>query len=279
MGIKRILKDLFYNTLTLLKICRYKTFLYCKNTKPKKIGEKIVILGNAPEADLYFKNRDKFQDYDLLTVNFFPLDVERFKEYKPKVHCLVDPRFFEQSIYESMEHAKERVPRLWSILNSIDWDMYLVIEGNRSIPISNPKIHVIRISSPRYRNDSTRFQKWCFFNNLCTPMWHNVVTVGIQFAEIFGYNNIALFGVLLDWTKYYSVNEKNQLILRQNYFYGSYGDILINDTYLRQLRSIVDTFWGFEECSKLAIEKGIAITNYTLNSFLQCFSKKDIENE
>lgn len=273
VGLKIALKNAYYNLNTIRKIIKQRTFLYNSNTKPEKLGEKIVILGNSPEADSYFLNRNDFSDYDLLTVNFFPLDGERFVQYRPKYHCLLDPGFFNSSL---VPYQKVRVIKLWEILDEVDWNLNLIVDGSVEIPIKNKHIHIIRMAKVSYYNSSTRFQKWCLYRNLCISMAHNVATIGILFAIIFGYRDIALFGMNMDWMKDMSVNKNNQLICTDRHYYGVQKGIVKEDTYLGQLNATVKTFWGFEECSRLAAFKGIKIINYNPESYLQCFEKSGL---
>ena len=274
-----MIKNIYYDIMTMLKICNYRTFLYKINSKPKKMGNKIVILGTSPEASNYFEHRENFLEYDLMTVNNFPLDEERFMEYKPRYHCMVHPGLFgEGAFLLDAEEKRKRLKKFWDIMQKVDWPLYIVTYGGNHLPINNANIKLIWITPISYNNESTCFQKWCFNNNLCVSLSHNVTTVGIQFAEIFGYSEIALFGITLNRMKDFVVNDKNQLLIKEKHFYGAGESVIANDTYLRQLKAEYYTFWGFEECNNLALEKNIKIVNYSPNSFLQCFEKRKIDN-
>lgn len=272
-----IIKNIYYNLMTILRICKHKTFLYRINTKPKKMGHRIVILGNSPDADIYFKHREEFLEYDLLTVNNFPLDEKKFMEYKPKYHCMVHPGMFDEGKFLfNEEKNREELKKVWEILKRVDWPLYIITYAGNKLPINNNNIRLIWLAPIQYRNESTDFQKWCFYNNLCLSASQNVATAGIQFAEIFGYSEIALFGITLNRIRTFFVNEKNQLLITDSHFYGIEEDSVANDTYLRQLRAEYNMFWGFEECKNLALSRDITVINYSPESFVQCFEKKKL---
>ena len=271
-GVKRLIKPIFYNLITLYAIVKNISFLYRENTRPKKMGEKIVILGNSPDVEMYLNKTDRFLDYDLLVVNFFPLQEGIFFGLKPRYLCLMDPIFFFKEL-STNDCIKNKVLSLFAVLEKVTWGLTLIIPAGSTIHVKNPKIEFINLSRAIYMNSTTDFQARCFYKNYILPISHNVASSALMFAEIFGYNQIALIGVNLDWMKSYAVDKDNVLWLEDTHFYGSNRRVK-DDSYLGQLKATFYTFWGFNEASILAQFSKIKIVNYSPNSFLQMFKKE-----
>lgn len=263
----------YYNFISWIKIIQKGRLFHRLSTKPTKLGDKLVILGNSSDASLFFENRDLFNDYDLLTVNWFPLKGDLFFSLKPKYICFKDPAFFSTKI-ETLD-KENSLGDLITVLNKVDWDLSIVLPEGKTMMVTNNYIHYIWLSDASYSNESTKLQRKWFYKNYILPRSCNVASSALFFSEIFGYEEIALIGINLDWMKEYEVNEKNELWVRDTHFYGN-KKIKRRDTYLKQLWMTAYTFQGFEEANKMANDKKIKIINYSPKSYLQMFEKREI---
>ena len=80
-----------------------KIFITNKTTKPYVMGDKILLLLSAPDAQNYFDHesvREQFKDHDLAVVNFMPMfSAKEMHLYKPKYVINIDPGMFQDDYY------------------------------------------------------------------------------------------------------------------------------------------------------------------------------------
>ena len=209
---------------TILRIMKHKGFLYVNHNKPQSLGRKIVILGNGPSATQYKLHREKFKKYDLLVVNLYPTKEPEFWDYKPKYLCLLDPKLFDlkDPFFNERGHQERKieVENLYRAIEKIDWKIKIVTIGNRNLPINNTNVEYIRLVTSCCGFKIGKFETKVFFNNWAIPRAQNVINCALYFAEIFGYKEIALFGVEQDWLQTLVVDENNTLYTRCEHFYG-----------------------------------------------------------
>lgn len=262
---------------TILRIIKHKGFFYVNHNKPQSLGRKIVILGNGPSAAQYKLNRDRFKKYDLLVVNFYPTKEVEFWNLRPEYLCLLDPKLFDlKDPYFDEEGHHERksdIEDLYKAIEKIDWKIKIVTIGNRTLPVRNSNIEYIRLVTSCCGFDIGKFEAKVFFNNWAIPRAQNVINCALYFAEMFGYKEIALFGVEQNWLQTLVVDENNMLYTRCEHFYGKENSLPVSSSYESEMLDVILAFKGFSAAAKLADCKNIDIVNYAYDSYLQCFKK------
>ena len=240
-----------------------------KPTKPKKMGKKLLLVGNGPSCDDYLNNRELFKEYDILCVNLFPSKNEKeFCEIKPKYICLADPNFITDGI--------EAVDEVFNAINKIDWICYIISPAYFHFEkINNPKVRYIKMSSFLYEEENNRRDDW-YCKNFATPSIVNVINLALFFGITFGYETIGLIGVESNFHEGLRVDKENKKYIIENHFY--------HEDYWRELEQDLwklYLFWSKNlqtdyALSMIAQKVECQITNYTTNSLIDVFDKKDL---
>lgn len=271
-----------------VRVIESKTFLMNKlrnrqSTKPSILGERIVILGNGPSQNLYWRHRDKFKDFDLLCVNFFPVKYEElFLDVKPQYICLSDPLLFRirVGLEERYQEYKNDIEELWNIIDKIDWNCKLICMNYFEIPKLNNYISVIKLTSVGILfKDYKRLYK-VYLKNLIKPYINGVVGDAIYFSLIFGYKEIGLFGADSNSLWDMRVDENNEIVWMDRHNYGTKERKLKKETkngLHHELKNQYYYFKSFYELSLLADIIDCKITNYCVESFIDVFTKQRLE--
>lgn len=259
----------------ILKSIKYFKSNVTDTSKPQKMGNQILILGNGQSIDILKKNKEAFENYDMLVVNFYPLKAEAFWEYKPKYLALLDPVFFTDA---KKSHPKYNdIMQLFAQLERVDWDLYVVTRAEYVLPIENKNIHYVKFSKVEsFSADSPLGYRLFKRNKLAVPS-ENVSLAALNFALIFGYKKIALLGVELSYLQKLSVDEKNDLYMENEHFYGK-EYIKKNISYERDVHAMLRTLTGFRVIANLAKLMEADIVNYSKNSYVQNYRKESIDS-
>lgn len=200
-----------------------------KLTKPRKMGEKILLLATAPCAKDFFEFesvREQFKEYDLAFINYMLVYSEyEFFKLKPRYVILLDPIFYDDIYNGGYNYEKEKVVR---ILEKVSWRCYLVTSVLADFGIVNDNIQYIRLScfAKKYRKPLLAlFQK-----NYINFGIYNVIQGALYFACTFGYDNVAVLGCtyknlemfmdtdglhILEHNHYYDLNQEEIIITNE----------------------------------------------------------------
>lgn len=247
-------------------------------TKPRKMGEKVIIIGNGPSCKLFFENEEKFSDYDKIVVNFFPSQSKKeFMRIKPKYICLADNKLFED---------ENRGKQIVQILEKVNWKMYIIQPALFELNIANKNIHFIKISSYEYIcAGKKKYQNQLYLNNLAIPACNNVINWAVFFSIVFGYKKVGLIGVENSMFQDISIGMDNKIYLMDKHYYGtkkvdySKEGIYKKGTFYLYMESHYRNFLTHKILSDLAIENNVDIVNYTIDSFIDVYRKKDLTKE
>lgn len=243
-----------------------------KPTKPRKMGEKLLLLGNGPSCNDYLQNRELFKDYDILCVNFFVSKNEKeFREIKPKYICFADPAFATEE--------SEQIDKVMKIINEIDWNCYIISSASHKFTkIKNPNLKHIKISSYQYEKDNERREDW-YCKNLAIPFIANVINLALFFGISFKYEKIGLIGVESDFQKDLRVDKDNNVYTQFRHYYDTSCDIQeikLNINLKDHYFFLHKNLYTDSVLNILAGKFGCKITNYTLNSLIDVFEKKEM---
>ena len=273
---KEKIYNLQVNIEMILKMIKYYNINQKEATKPKKLGEKIVLLGNGPSLKNFMEYRKEFESYDKLVVNFFPIKSDKFDEIRPRYLCLLDPMFFTDARYKHPKYKE--IIELYEKLEKVEWDLYIVTRAGYSLPIENPNIKYIKIAaSESFGVESTSGIRYFKKNRMVVPC-QNVLLAALNFAIMFEYKQIGLVGVEQNWMQTLVVDQQNDLYTQENYFYGR-QNIKLNATYESELWDVLRTMKAYRILSIVAETLKVEILNYAPMSYLQYFRKVCLEKE
>lgn len=265
------------------RVIKKKGIFYKDHTRPRKLGDKILILGNGPSVNLFDKHKDFFEKYDLLVVNFFPLKNQAFWTLKPRYLCLLDPwcvnpvAFLEKGY--KMSNVKECIDLINIIEERVDWPLTIVSYASSEFPYSNANISYVKLSNARLNWVDLKINRKMFLNNWAIPNAQGVIVCALYFAIIFGFREIALLGVEQSYLKGLEVGIDNRMYNIFSHFYEKETvKYYMTQTYESEIAAVLEIFKGIHFAADIAESEDIKVTNYTINSYIQYFSKIDLEN-
>lgn len=202
-----------------------------KITRPKKMGDKILLLATAPCVSDFFEYesvREQFKDYDLAFINYMIYySQEEVFLYKPKYFILIDAIFYDDEFFKDKPYNPEK-KKVVDVLERIDWECYVVTSVFADFGVKNEHVKFIRLScftSSYKKSTRTLFQK----NYLNTGIF-NVVQGALYFAITFQYKKIAVLGCtyknlemfmdvdglhILEHNHYYDLTKKEIIITNE----------------------------------------------------------------
>lgn len=261
-----------------LRVIRKKGFIYGDHSKPQKLGDKILLLGNGPSVKLFDEHRDFFADHDLLVVNLFPVKNPEFWTLKPRYLCLLDPKYVDPIGYvkntKEVGYAEDCLA-LVDALEKVDWQLTIISYASRAFPYKNQNISYVRLSNARINWVDMDINKKLFFKNWAIPNAQGVIICALYFAEIFGFNEIGLLGVEESILNTLKVDSNNKMYRSTEYFYGNEKKY-VPYTYELELATSLERFRGCRFAAEMAEGTNIKIINYTIDSYIQCFDKCDL---
>lgn len=256
-------------------------------------GRKLLIMATGKSANEYWENREnqkKFRDYDMLVMNRSIYKMrEQIFEKKPQYFAACDPIYWgEKSDTVAKELVDETYRRTKEVLEEIDWECYLVTTIHENFDIQNNKIHIIRLSATVYDSVSNWGYK-LYKGNFACPLIKNVGQLAIFFGVTFGYKELALIGMDYDFFKNLFCDEKCLVGLYAEHQYdGSDGKkveahferetygVLNNSVLAKYLLGISETISAYGKLEMYAKSQGSKIINYSINSMLDCYEKRKI---
>ncbi len=172
-----------------------KIYITNRVTKPRKMGDKILLLLSAPDAHNYFDYgsvREQFKEYDLAVVNYMPVySMDKLREYKPKYFIAMDPGFYQDDFMGPGTINTEKA-KLVNALEQIDWDCYFITSVVADFGLKNSHITLIRLNCFSAKLNNLTY--WMYKKNWVGPGFYNVVQAAVYFAITFEYSDIAIMG-------------------------------------------------------------------------------------
>ena len=233
----------------------------------------IDILGNGPSGITTYLDFKKVEN-ELMCVNYFAL-TENFFLFKPSLYVLLDPVFF-------TDINNKKNLKLTSTINRITWDMNLFIPSKyikiyrKVITNDHVKLKAIRIN---YLPGNNLFVYFLYKKNLAVPKFQNVIISCIYISLNYNVSQINLHGVESSEFTGFKVNEKNEVLLTTNHFYGhnvynisKQGRVKPKE-FWKFLMNYVYMFKGYSEVSNYAEFLETKVINHTVDSFIDSFEK------
>ncbi|PTX16341.1 hypothetical protein SAMN04488598_10714 [Halanaerobium congolense] len=273
--IKKLIINLYYwlrYFYIFIKNIKYKQTYSPSNNKDNNIH----IIGNGPSALSTFDNFELNKGIDILTVNFFVRQKDRFTNLKPQYHIMVDPVWFDKKRENDINFNE-----VFTILeNEVNWKLKLIIPANFDISFNNNNIEIIKLKINELKYVESKIMFNLYEKGLACAGSNNVIHIALYLAITNNYSNIFLHGVEHDWIKNVVINEKNEILLKDDHFYESNIRNLTNEKQFKKgeffkfCYTYYDVFKTYNILKKYADYKNINVYNCTKNSFVDSFEKK-----
>ena len=249
-------------------------------TKPRKMGDKLLIMATAPSTALFFEKesvRKQFEDYDLAFLNKMLLVSEKEAHiYKPKYFIFMDDIFFADKLEDGSVNIRKR--EVTEALERVDWDCYVVVPVLAEFDIVNPLVHFIRIGvfAKRYKSP----YKGLYRRNVLNPGYNTVVMGAIYYGITFGYADIAILGFAYR-PGYIRMDEDGLYI--ENYLHYYDKDVVVDHIpfekimqngesfMLRRSKRAVESNRIMCDLALYANDVGCNVVNYTPDNMVDVF--------
>lgn len=248
-------------------------------TKPVALGEKIVVLGNGPSQKIFLNNRNDFKDYEVLCVNSFPQYSEReFMSIKPQFFCAVDSMLTDEVVAKKTGTMDEYLG-LRKVLEKVDWKMSIITWNSKGFQINNPYIDVIKINNNICMDMPFKMRRKLYLQNRAMIKAETVAIVALFFSVLFGFKEVALFGVDHDNFNDIGFDDTNQLYIRTWHAYDEEKPAIYKvrggqGHFIYELyEGYMWTFKAYLELENLAQSVQCNIINYNYKSYVDAFKK------
>lgn len=277
----KIIKNIFMLILGITEgiiVCLKSLFSGCKRLNKTKT-EKVFLAGNGPSLSKTDLLKVKENGFEILCVNYFPSNDERFWVLKPKYLCLMDPSFFLGAASVNVDQNN----KLFETLGKVEWDLTIVTSKGRRLPVSNNYIKYEWITPFSFINEHvTRFRYFMYHNNLANCGNQNVAIAALYFLISKGVKDIYISGVDITDYKQYSVNKDNDVIKEEKHYYGSGNKInfvekglLQKGEFFKMFEWYAATFKEFNLASKYAEKSNIRVINTSMESYVDAFKREE----
>jgi hypothetical protein len=247
--------------------------------------EKTLILANGPslkvDIERVIKERIRSEVYVL---NSFAV-TKYFKEIKPEYYVLTDRMYWSQHVNDDFKKDNEN---LFLCLDQVDWKMNLICpeRGFQWISqrlLGNNNIEVLKVHSVNVEFTTEKINLFALNKNIITPNFINGLVMMLWHTIYRKRLDIEIYGADFSLFKEYYVDQKtNELGTSLSHFYEN-TKAQSNATYKypEESKKMLHTrlyqqwssFYQMYLLSKIAKIRKIKITNYSSNSYLDCFDR------
>ena len=234
--------------------------------------EPIHVIMNGPSLKDSIRYVRKFPG-KVLMVNSAIIKLDNFDGIKPDYYCLVDPAYNNPG-----QECKELVEKTKNSLEQYERTMELFIPSywRENFILKNPNIKtrfVISIPVPHGKNMCNMLK-----TNKASPIFQGVVVMGLYVALQLGYKCIYLHGAEEGYMKYYVVNEKNEVCMKNEHIYGNEETNLTRERGLHMLDEYRGNVYLYETLYLLKRYSDLCkaeIVNMSRSSMIDCFNRYD----
>jgi hypothetical protein len=277
LAIQYFLNQCFDSAFSILRLIIWSKF-NLKNPLFQANSKSCVILGNGPSLKYSIENHADFiLQSDIMCVNLFST-TEYYTRFKPNNYFLLDEAFIDTN------HERARVS-IEHLVSDTTWsvNLFAPYKFKKSAYFineiaKNPHIKPIYFNYVIFEGfDWLRF--WIYEKGWGMPRSQNVLVAAIYETIYLNYQKICLIGADYTWHENIRLNENNEIIADEAYFYGNKVYRINQSTenpesYMaKQFLSLHKAFKGFEVLARYAHSKNIKIQNASQRSYIDVFEK------
>jgi len=241
-------------------------------------NNEVLILGNGPSL----KDIDLMQikpEVEIACVNSFAIYNELFSVVKPEYYVLMDSIYFMDLDKIDQKNREER-ETLFGILNSVDWDIRLIIPQGCSTHLNNPHIMEECICSSRlFSDDYNKLVFNLYSKNLAVCGLQNVLIGALHYFIMKKVPNIYLAGADMNEFKLYRIDERNHVLADYEHFYGidsvdcTENGVIPQGEFSKWLGYYAKMLKEFYLIRGFADYQNVRIINLSERSFIDVFDK------
>ena len=280
---------LFFDIVLLLAAMIYSVFKYKKvdtNAWDFDSFNKIMLLANGPSLKNDISSVIKESSVsEVYVLNYFAI-TEYFDEIKPENYVLTDRMFWNENANDDIKKDNEE---LFLLLNKVDWKMNIICpdSGYKSISdrlAQNINIKVLKVHSVNIEFKNEKINLFALNKNIITPHFINGLVMVLWHAMHQKKQDIEIYGADFSLFKEYYIDQKtNELFNTASHFYkNTEAQNNASYKYPNEPKKMMHTriyqqwssFYQMYLLSKLAKIRNIKVTNFSSNSFLDCFERK-----
>lgn len=238
-------------------------------------GRDVLVLANGPSVKEVDLDKVLASVDDVVCMNWFGLQEEKFKQVKPNYYCLVDAIFFGDA-----EVYSEKRDELFRVFSSIDWDITFICPCGMTLPIENPHFNYVWVNNNVFYGERLiKLAQFLYKRNLASLGMETVALCPLSYFISTKARRIYLLGIDMSEFKGYVINEKNEIYLETKHFYGTsrmradgVGGFNKGEFY-KLFASYQKMFEQFYYAQKYAQAQGVEVRNLSLESFVDVFEK------
>lgn len=274
---------LFQTIVSILSVLIFsRAFAFRQMKRQSKVERKkeVIVLGNGPSLKPILTNRLEELlsiDADITAVNFF-CSSPYFAQIKPRLYVIADSAYFRPSGEEWIEKQKEKT---MECLFNVDWEMQLYIPASaKGSPLVDKLQQNTNIIVCYYNlvpvSAFTRIERFIFKKNLGMPKPENVLNGCIYLLINLHYKDIYLLGADHTWLKEVNVNERNEVIMGYEHFYGDTNVVKLDSSLSEWLLTQYNCFKVHDRLRCYADYMNVNVYNATKGSFVDAYERKYI---
>ena len=245
--------------------------------REKEETSQVNILANGPSLSKELKNVLTHKNRANAVCNFAAFS-DYFQEIKPSFYFLADPAFFEKVT------SDDRIKKLISLLNEqVDWDLVLVVPINgykiAQHYITNRYLSIVPVPVVQFCGNTTKRME-LIKEGKSAPSFVNVTIFMEYYFLNMGYKKIYLYGVDHTFFDNMFVNNKNEICIDDNHFYGKEPIVIkryksdgVRWKLSDWLRDKYLTFLEHERIQEYAEYVGAEIINCTESSLIDAYPR------
>ena len=261
------------------------------------MGKRLVVLATGKSANEYWSCasiQKKFLSDDILVMNrtIYKMRDQIFK-LRPKYLAICDPIYWGNISSAAVNHdlATDTYKKTKEVLEEVDWKCFLITTIHESFDFNNPNVQIVRLNTTN-RETKSEFDYWLYKYNFCSPIIQNVAQLAIYFGITFEYKEIALIGIDFDFIKNLFCDKNCIVGLTAEHQYDVQGEATVtayftkerkgdinNSVLAKYLYEIAVTIGCFGKLSIYAQKQGCRIVNYSENSLIDCYEKKNLRDK
>ena len=247
--------------------------------------DKTIVLGNGPslKIDMDRVLRESLTS-EVYVLNYFAV-TKYFNKIKPEYYVLTDRMFWDQNANTDIKKDNEQ---LFLSLERVEWKMNIICPEagfnhiNKRL-IKNKNIKVLKVNSVNIEFKTEKINLFALNKNIITPHFINGLVMVLWHAIYRNRLDIEIYGADFSLFKEYYIDQvTNDLYNSASHFYeNSDAENNASRKYPNEAKKMLHTrmyqqwssFYQMYLLSKMAKMRNIKITNFSSNSYLDCFDR------